>query len=127
VFSHILISDCIPFYILFILFFDQLYGIPSGIIALYCRLGSCMFCRKVEFLVQVCSRKVKLSRRHVLTLLVNHEGSKGASTLFKVNFFVVHLFQSTRFRLVDSVKEIGNFAIHRFPFFREFVVNSTSG
>ena len=83
VFSHILISACVLLYNLFIRFFDHLYYLPNCIIGLYFRLGSCMFCRKVQFHVQVLPRKVKLSRRLVLTLIMNHEGSKQAQHFFQ--------------------------------------------
>ena len=96
-FSHILINACVPFYNLFIMLFDHLYCILSWIIALYFRLGLCMFCRKVQFLVQVRLGKVKLSRRLVLTLIVNHEGSERAqyfsvwASLLFTSFNLQHL------------------------------------
>ena len=126
VFSDILISACVPFYNLSIMFFDHLYYIPSSIIALYFRLGSCMVWRKVQFLVQVHSRKVKiLLWKSYWFSFQKGENLKevGANsyceswrletstTLFKMSFFVVHLFQSTTFRLVDSTNEIGACAI----------------
>ena len=83
VFSHILLSACVRFYNLFIMFFDHLCCIPSCVIVLYFRLGLCMVCRKVQFLVQVHSKKVKLARRMVVTLNVNHEGLKWAQHFWK--------------------------------------------
>ena len=96
-FSHILISACVHFYNLFIMFFNHLYCILSCIIALYFRLGSFLFCRKVQFLVQVHSRKVKISRRVVLTHIMNHEGLKWAhhfsrwASLLSISFNLQHL------------------------------------
>ena len=52
---------------------------------------------------------------------------KTSTTLFKMSFFVVHIFQSRTFRLVDLANEIGNCAIVSLPFFHEFVVNFTCG
>ena len=84
-----------------------------------------MFCMNVYFLVQVQSRRVKLSRKFVATLILNEECSKLTSTIFKVRLFLMLLFYSTSFGLINSIKGIGNSNIIILTFFCEFDVNST--
>ena len=113
------------YHFIFFSLLDYRYGRSSFIMTLYCRLGSGMFCRNLYFFVQVQSRRVELSWKFVATLILNKECSKLTSTIFKVSFFLVLLFYSYSFGLINSIKGIGNSTIIGLTFFREFDVKST--
>ena len=104
---------------------DHRFGRSSFIITLYWRSRMGMFCRNLYFLVQVQSRWVEISRKLVATLIFNKECSISTSKLFKVSFFLVHLFYPFSFALIHSIKWIGNSTIISFSFFCEFDVSST--
>ena len=70
--------------------------------------------------MQVQSLEVELSRELVATAILNNECSKSTSTLFKVSFFLVHLFYSSSFGLINSIKGIGNSTIISLTDFCEF-------
>ena len=80
-------------------------------------------------------RGVRLLKRIMVTLTLNHEILKPTSTLFKVSFFLVHLFYSSPFSfflvhlfysssfgLLNSIKGMGNSTIIQLTYFSEFDV-----
>ena len=69
--------------------------------------------------------QVEFSRELVATVFLNKECSKSTSTLFKVSFFLVHLFYSSSFGLLNSIKGIGNSTIISLTYFSEFDVISS--
>ena len=84
-----------------------------------------MFCTNLYFLLQVDARRVELSRKLVATLILKKECLKSTSTLFKLSFFLIYLFYTFSFGLINSIKGIGNSTRIRFSLFGEFDVNST--
>ena len=68
---------------------------------------------------------MELSRKLVATAMLNKEWLTSTSTLLKVSFFLVHLFYSSSFGLLNSIKGMGNSTIISLTYFSEFDVIST--